>query len=93
MLEKTLEAKACRKIKELGGLALKFNSTSSRGWPDRLILLNHGVLFWVEFKAQGKKPTKLQLLRRKALINRGFRVYYCDCVDQFDKILCYEGVL
>lgn len=93
MLEKTLEAKACRTIRSLGGLALKFSSPSSRGWPDRLMLCNHGKLFWVEFKKKGEKPTKLQKHRHNSLIHRGFHVYLCESTDQFNEILSLEGVL
>lgn len=93
MLEKTLETKACQRIKGLGGLALKFNSPSSRGWPDRLILCHNGNIFWIEFKKKGRKPTKLQDYRHNALIQRGFHVYSCHSDAQLTEILSLEGVL
>lgn len=92
MLEKALEQKACKRIKELGGLALKFSPVASRGYPDRVILLNNGQLFFVEFKKRGLKPTKLQNLRALALRERGYSVYFCDSIDRFYDILSHEGV-
>jgi len=92
MLEKALERKACNIIKTLGGLALKFSPTSSRGYPDRVILLDNAHLFFVEFKKRGLKPTKLQKLRATSLRERGYSVYFCDSIDEFNNILCREGV-
>jgi len=92
MLEKALERKACNIIKDLGGLALKFSPTASRGWPDRVMLLNDGHIFFVEFKREGLVPTKLQKLRALSLKGRGYSVYYCDSITQFHHILSKEGL-
>ncbi len=58
--EKYLEKKLVREIKNLGGLALKFTSSTEAGYPDRLLILPGGVSLWVEIKSKGEKPTKLQ---------------------------------
>lgn len=92
MLEKALERKACLIIKDLGGLAIKFSPVASRGWPDRVMLLKGGQLFFVEFKRKGLKPTKLQNIRALSLIDRGYRVYSCDSITQFHHILDREGL-
>lgn len=60
MLEKTIEAALCKRVKELGGTCEKFTSPGRRSVPDRLITLPGGVIIFVELKAPGKKPTALQ---------------------------------
>ena len=37
MLEKQIERYLCNRVKQLGGLALKFEPPGSGGWPDRII--------------------------------------------------------
>jgi hypothetical protein len=47
------------------------------GWPDRLLLYKGHVLF-IEFKAPGEKPTKLQEWMHGKLREQGFRVEVVD---------------
>ena len=58
--EKVIEQYFVAEVKRLGGIALKLNSTSMNGLPDRLILLPNGVLFFAELKSTGKKARPLQ---------------------------------
>ena len=58
--EKTLEARLVREIEARGGMALKYTSQFHRGIPDRICLLPYGLVYFVELKSTGKKPTKLQ---------------------------------
>ena len=70
MLEKTIEAALVKRVKELGGMAEKFTSLSSRGKPDRLVTLPGNRIIFVEVKSSVGKPTKKQLHdheQRKAL--------------------------
>ncbi len=61
-----------------------------KGWPDRLILLNNGYSFYIEFKREGKRPSKLQLYTHKQLRALGFHVYVCDNLVHAKCILMYE---
>lgn len=48
------------------------------GRPDDLFLHDNGFSCWVEFKALGKKPTKLQLNEIAELAERGHNVFWSD---------------
>ena len=67
MREKVIEQYFVAEVKKLGGIALKLNSTSMKGLPDRLILLPNGILFFAELKATGKKARPLQKFILKKL--------------------------
>ena len=55
MLEKNVENHLKNKVKAMGGIALKINSTNMAGMPDRMVLFPEGKIFFVELKAPGKK--------------------------------------
>lgn len=70
MRESKIEKALCDRVKELGGLCEKFTSPGRRSVPDRLITLPGNKIIFVELKATGKEPTKLQEkdhVRRRAL--------------------------
>lgn len=76
--EKLLEKTLREKIKALGGIALKFHCLSFTGFPDRVVLLPFGKIYFVELKSEGKKPTKIQLAVHKILQDLGFSVWVVD---------------
>ena len=76
--EKRLENKLVKAVKERGGLALKLISPGFDGLPDRLVLIDVGKIAFVEVKAPGKKPRKLQEVRIRQLRELGFLVYVLD---------------
>lgn len=59
MKELTIESKIVNYAKSKGWLVYKFTSPANRAVPDR-IFIRHSIVFFIEFKAPGKKPTKLQ---------------------------------
>ena len=83
MREKTLEALLVRTVNSMGGLAPKFVSPGCDGMPDRIVLLPHGKMAFVEVKAHGKKPRPLQVRRKSQLESLGFSVY---CLDDATRI-------
>ena len=85
--EKVIEQYFVAEVKRLGGIALKLNSTSMKGLPDRLILLPNGVLFFAELKATGKKARPLQKFIHQKLQKLGFIVYVIDSKAQVKKIV------
>ena len=87
MRERTLERKLTQSVANMGGLALKFVSPGMAGVPDRLLLFPEGKIAFVEMKAPGKHPTKLQRLRHAQLRDLGFRVYVIDSVHQIGEML------
>ena len=60
MLEKEIEARLVRKVKELGGIAYKFVSPAHRGVADRIVVLPHGNVVFVELKTATGKLSPLQ---------------------------------
>ena len=87
MTEKHIEQKLIAVVKALGGMAIKINSLSMSGLPDRLVLLPAGKALFVELKAPGKKMRALQVKRKRQLEGLGFLVYCIDDVKQINKIL------
>ena len=85
--EKVIEQYFVAEVKKLGGIALKLNSTSMKGLPDRLILLPNGILFFAELKATGKKARHLQRFIHQKLQSLGFIVYIIDSEAQVKKIV------
>lgn len=86
MRESTIEAYLRDEVRKAGGRAYKFVSPGNDGVPDRLVCLPGGRVVFVEMKAPGKKPTRLQQLQQRALIDRGFSVSVIDSksgVDDF----------
>lgn len=78
MLESTIQHKICVQLKSLGYMTVKCNLMSIPGFPDLIVLGNHGDLFFIECKQQGKKPTRLQEHIHRKLRERGFTVYVLD---------------
>lgn len=91
MREKMIEQKLVEAVKENGGICPKLVSPGTDGMPDRLVLLPHGRVAFVEVKAPGRKPRPLQLARHRLLRRLGFKVYVLDDIDQIDKILMEIG--
>ena len=87
MTEKQIEQKLVKRVKGLGGIALKLNPIGMDGIPDRLILLPKGIAFFVETKAPGKKPRALQINRMKQLGHFGFHCYVLDDDKQIDEVI------
>lgn len=80
MLEKTIEANVCKYAKKEGWLVFKFTSPSNRGVPDRMFI-RYGVVFFIEFKATGKKPSKLQEKRFAQIRRDRVPVWVVDNVE------------
>jgi hypothetical protein len=87
MRESLIEQKLVQTVKKSGGIAPKFVSPGYDGMPDRIVLLPHGKIGFVEVKAPGKKPRPLQASRRRLLSALGFKVYVLDSTEQIGGIL------
>lgn len=87
MREKQIERKLSIAAKNMGGIALKFVSPGFDGMPDRIVLLPHGRLAFIELKAPGKKLRPLQEKRKQQLEALGFSVFVIDSIEQIGGIL------
>lgn len=87
MREKQIERKLSIAAKNMGGIAPKFVSPGFDGMPDRIVLLPHGRLTFIELKAPGKKLRPLQEKRKQQLEALGFSVFVVDSIEQIGGIL------
>lgn len=87
MREKEVEKKLVKAVKFEGGVCWKFTSPETAGVPDRIVLMPEGRIAFVEVKAPGEKPRKLQLSRHRLLRRLGFKVYVLDALEDIEKII------
>ena len=85
--ERDIEQKLVKAVKAKGGLAPKFVSPGFDGVPDRIVLLPHGRIAFIELKAKGRKMRPLQVRRKRQLESLGFSVYCIDSPEQIGGIL------
>jgi len=86
MNESTIEKAVCAYAKANGCLSLKLAGQNQRGQPDRLFIRDGKALF-LEFKAQGKKPTALQIKWLLDLTNQGMNAMWCDSIPDGKQLI------
>lgn len=69
-LEKQVEKRLIRKVKELGGRCWKFVSPSNRGVCDRIVI-HQSTVYFVELKRDTGKMTPLQVRFEKLIKEQG----------------------
>lgn len=87
MRERAIEEKLRVESQKRGGLAMKFVSPGLVGVPDRIVALPQGKIGFVELKAPGEKPKKIQVRRMEQLRKLGFLVYVLDDKEKIGEIL------
>lgn len=85
--EAGLETKLREAVKRLGGWAVKFWPLSIIGFPDRMVLMPGGRIYFVEMKAPGKTPNDIQKAVHAKLLRLGFPVYLVDGKIKLDNFL------
>ena len=85
MREKTIEQMLVRSVKDRGGICPKW--TGWTGCPDRIALMPHARIAFIEVKAPGMKPRPLQESRHRILRALGFKVYVIDGTEQIGAVL------
>lgn len=91
MREKLIEKKLREAVKNMGGLAIKFFSSSYTGLPDRIIFLKGGVTAFAEIKTTGKSASPRQKLVHEVLRDLGFKVEVIDDQLSLDNFLRWCG--
>lgn len=84
--EKAVEMALIRKVKQLGGLALKMVSPGATGVPDRVVILPGGKVEFVELKRGGGRLTARQQWMQQEMRDRGVTVvtvYGLPGVDRY----------
>lgn len=87
MREVKVEQALVAAVKKRHGLCIKFTSPGLDGVPDRIVLLPHGKMAFIELKALGKKLRPLQELRAKQLRDLGQQVFLIDNKEMIGGIL------
>lgn len=85
--EKKLEGKLRDEIKYMGGLAIKFSSYVFTGFPDRIILMPGGKVYFVEMKSTGKTPSDRQHVVLEMLRKLGFNARVIDSEEKLESFL------
>lgn len=86
--ENEVEAYLRRQVEKLGGLCLKIPADYMRGVPDRIVLLPHGVLVWVETKRpSGGRVSGSQLVVHEMLRRLGQQVVIVWSKEDADELL------
>lgn len=81
MLEKQIETLVCDYAVSNDLLVYKFTSPSRAAVPDRMFVRPDGVIFFIEFKREGQKPTPAQEREHRRLRGCNVRVFVVDNVD------------
>lgn len=87
MCENSIEKRLVTEVERVGGWCLKLPAIHNAGLPDRLCLFPGGEVVFVELKAFGKKPRKIQLFIHNKLRGLGFRVEVVDTPEQIETII------
>ena len=85
--EVSIERHFTRRVRMLGGKAIKLVPASMAGLPDRIVLWPDGTITFVELKRPNHKPTKLQARTHAWLRSWGFRVLVLDGTEGVDALL------
>jgi hypothetical protein len=81
MRESVIEKKVGDYATSKGWLVYKFSSPNTRAVPDK-IFMRDGVVFFIEFKAPNKLPTKLQHANHKRIKEHGVSVFVIDNIEK-----------
>ena len=81
MRESTIEKAVNKHARSLGWLAYKFSSPNQRGVPDSLYIKG-GIVFFIEYKAPGKKLRPLQAMVVSRMRDNGAVVHVIDSIEQ-----------
>lgn len=85
--ESQLEEKFCKKIKKIGGMALKFMSPGRAGVPDRIILMPGGKIYFVEMKSSNGPVNPIQEYIFEKFEELGFKVHILNSENSVKKFL------
>lgn len=92
--ESDIEAYLVASVQGLGGHVRKARWLGRRGAPDRRVMipengLRYGCALWVELKAPGKKPTKMQAGEHELMRRCGERVWVIDTFELVDDLVSW----
>lgn len=87
MAERDVEARLVRGVRAMGGVCWKWVSPGRVGVPDRIVLLPHGVVAFVEVKDDGGEVSKQQEITLREIGDLGHNVFVVRGVEGVDTLL------
>lgn len=87
MREFKIEDYLAEQLVKIGFWCVKFPPLFFAGFPDRIVLGPKATIVFVELKATGKSPRKLQARVHKQLRRFGFRVEVIDSRELVDAFI------
>jgi len=87
MTEKRIEEKLKKEVAKRGGKAVKFFPAFFAGFPDRMVLVPMGRIWFVEVKKPGEQPTYLQKAVMRWLTKIGFKTRVVDSPESLSEFL------
>ena len=87
MRERDVERYLREQIERIDGQCLKFVSPGRNGVPDRLVLLDGGIHFFVEVKRPNERPTRMQMKCHRQLQAIGHDVYVVANKEEVDALI------
>lgn len=82
-MERDIEKYLNRKVKEIGGLSLKFTSPGQAGVPDRIVI-HQGRIYMVELKTVQGRVSALQMSVIRKLKKHGIDVLIIRSKQEVD---------
>ena len=76
-----------REVKKMGGWSVKIWPFNLVGFPDRLLLLPGGLIYFVEVKAPGKQPRPTQVAVLEKLRGLGFKTFVLNSEETMVELL------
>ena len=87
MRERDIEKYLREQVRKVGGRAYKWESPGNAGVPDRIVIFPGNQIIFVELKAPGKKPTKLQISQHRKLAELDCTVLVIDSKEGVDDFI------
>ena len=89
--ERVLQQKVFQLFKQNGILAVKTDSTSTRGWPDLTVIFPSSTVVFVELKTKTGRLSENQKQVHQRITKQGARVHVIRTIEQAqDLITTYQ---
>lgn len=87
MRESKIETYLREQVKAIGGIAYKFKSPQNTAVPDRIVLMPHALIYFVEVKSTTGTIEKLQALEHERIRKLDFLVYVLDSLESVNEFI------
>jgi len=84
--ERELQQKVLKYLKQQSILAVKTDSTSTRGWPDLTVVLPTGEVHFVEIKTKTGKLSVHQKRIHQELADKGANIHVIRSLEEVEKL-------